>query len=34
MTQLLRNKAFAGILLFLTATGLLFYYREELSTNC
>lgn len=33
MIQLLRNKAFAGILLFLTATGLLFYYREELSTQ-
>jgi hypothetical protein len=31
MIQLLRNKALTGILLFLTATGLLFYYREELS---
>lgn len=33
MIQLLRNKAFAGILILLAASGLLFYHREELSES-
>ena len=31
MIQLIRNKAYAGVFLFIVATGLLFYNREDLS---